>query len=141
MKNTKSGVLEDLRVDVRVKLAALWAAEVFLQANGDIIEFFRAGVLKDFLAGKTSGIEISQGILLGMSAYILIPTAMVFLSLVLKPVWNRWTNIVLGAAYVLSVVALTIGETWAYYIFLSIADSVLLLVIVWYAWRWPRLSA
>lgn len=33
---------------------------------------------------------------------------------------------------------IAIGETSAYYWFLSIAESALLLLIVWYAWTWPR---
>ena len=134
-----SGTLEDLRVDIKVKLAALWAVVLFLYAYGDIFGFFRTGVIKEVMAGKISGIEISQAFLLGTSAYVLIPSAMVFLSLVLKPTWNRWTNIILGAAYALSVVAFAFGETWAYYIFLSVAECVLLLLIVWHAWRWPKL--
>ena len=64
MNSTKSGALEDPRVDVRVKLAALWAAVLFLYAYGDIFGFFRAGVIKDVMAGKISGIEISQAFLL-----------------------------------------------------------------------------
>jgi hypothetical protein len=63
---------------------------------------------------------------------------MVFLSLVLSPTVNRWTNIILPSLYVVSVVASAIGETSAYYWFLSIAESALLLLIVWYAWTWPR---
>ena len=141
MNSTNSGRLQDSRVDVKVKLAALWAAVLFLYAYGDIFGFFRTGVLKDVMTGKISGTEINQAFLLEASAYILIPSAMVFLSLVLKPTWNRWTNIVLGAAYALSVIGFAIGETWAYYIFLSVAECVLLFLIVWYAWRWPRLSA
>jgi hypothetical protein len=35
-------------------------------------------------------------------------------------------------------VASAIGETSAYYWLLSIAESALLLLIVWYAWTWPR---
>jgi hypothetical protein len=36
------------------------------------------------------------------------------------------------------IVASAIGETSAYYWFLSITESALLLGIVWYAWTWPR---
>ena len=61
----------------------------------------------------------------------------VFLSLVLRPTVNRWTNIVLPCLYVVSIVASAIGEPSAYYWFLSIAESALLLLIVWYAWTWP----
>jgi hypothetical protein len=59
-------------------------------------------------------------------------------SLVLSPTVNRWTNIVLPILYVASIAASAIGETSAYYWFLSIAESALLLLIVWYAWTWPR---
>jgi hypothetical protein len=64
--------------------------------------------------------------------------AMLFLSLILRPAVNRWTNIVLPSLYVVSIVASAIGETSAYYWFLSITESALLLLIVWYAWTWPR---
>jgi hypothetical protein len=38
----------------------------------------------------------------------------------------------------IAIAASAIGETSAYYWFLSIAESALLLLIVWYAWTWPR---
>ena len=63
---------------------------------------------------------------------------MVFLSLVLRPRINRWTNTVLPSLYVVSIVASAIGEPSAYYWFLSITESALLLLIVWYAWTLPR---
>jgi hypothetical protein len=31
----------------------------------------------------------------------------------------------------------SIGETWAYYYFMSAAESALLALFVWYAWTWP----
>lgn len=43
--------------------------------------------------------------------------------------------------YVISIVASAIGETAAYYLFLSAAESALLLLIVRYAWTWPRQTA
>ena len=127
-------------IDVRVKIAALWAATLFLFAYGDIFGFFRPGGIQGVMAGTVSGIKISQTFLLATSAFIAIPSAMVFLTLVLKPAINRWSNVVLGGLYAVTVVLLTIGETWAYYYFLSAAETILLLVIVWYAWRWrgPR---
>jgi hypothetical protein len=44
---------------------------------------------------------------------------------------------VLPILYIVSIIASVIGETWVYFWFLSIAEGVLLLLIVWYAWRWP----
>jgi len=48
---------------------------------------------------------------------------MVFLTLVLSPKVARWTNIVLSILYVASIVASVIGETWAYFYFLSIVET------------------
>ena len=63
---------------------------------------------------------------------------MVFLALVLKPEVNRWANLIVSVAYFATIVLSAIGETWAYYIFLSLAESVLTLLIVWHAWKWPQ---
>jgi hypothetical protein len=129
---------EDVKVGVRCKIAALWIAMLFLFAYGDIFGFFSPGQLQEVLAGELSGMAITQGFLFAVSLYVTVASVMVFLSLVLSPTVNRWTNIVLAGLYVVSIVASAIGETSAYYWFLSIAESALLLGIVWYAWTWPR---
>jgi Family of unknown function (DUF6326) len=133
-----SRTFEDVKVGVRCKLAALWIAMLFLFAYGDIFGFFSPGRIEEVMAGETSGIEITQVFLVAVSLYIAVASVMVFLSLVLSPAVNRWTNIVLPGLYVVSIVASAIGETSAYYWFLSICESALLLLIVWYAWTWPR---
>jgi hypothetical protein len=133
--------LQDLRgrqVGVRCKIAALWIAMLFLFAYGDIFGFFSPGQIQEVMAGEMSGMAITQVFLFAVSLYIAIASVMVFLSLVLSPTVNRWTNVVLAGLYVVSIVASAIGETSAYYWFLSIAESALLLLIVWYAWTWPR---
>jgi Family of unknown function (DUF6326) len=133
-----AGVLEDIKVPVRLKISALWAATLFLYAYGDIFGFFRNDVIQSVKAGKIAGFQINQVFLLAVSIYILIPSAMVFLALVLKPAVNRWANLIISVAYFATIVVSAVGETWVYYIFLSIAESVLTLLIAWIAWRWPR---
>ena len=66
---------------------------------------------------------ITQVFLFAVSLYITIASVMVFLSLVLSPTVNRWTNIVLPSLYVVSILASAIGEPSAYYWFLSITES------------------
>ena len=133
-----AGALEDVKIPVKLKLSALWAATLFLYAYGDIFGFFRPDVIESVKAGKIAGFQINQGFLLAVSIYILIPSAMVFLTLVLKPEVNRWANLIVSVAYFATIVLSAIGETWAYYIFLSLAESVLTLLIVWHAWKWPQ---
>jgi hypothetical protein len=138
VSSDSSGTFEDVKVGVRCKIAALWIAMLFLFAYGDIFGFFSPGQIEEVMAGEVSGMTITQVFLFAVSLYIAIASVMVFLSLVLSPTVNRWTNIVLPSLYVVSIVASAIGETSAYYWFLSIVESALLLLIVWYAWTWPR---
>jgi hypothetical protein len=133
-----AGALEDVKIPVKLKLSALWAATLFLYAYGDIFGFFRPDVIESVKAGKIAGFQINQVFLLAVSIYILIPSAMVFLSLVLKPEVNRWANLIISVAYFATIVLSAIGETWAYYIFLSLAEAVLTLLIAWHAWKWPQ---
>ena len=131
-------ILEDVKIDVKLKIAALWATVMLLFAYGDIFGYFRPGFIGEIMAGKVAGNQVDQVFLMFTAVYVTIPSLMVFLSLVLKPQVNRWTNIVLAIVYAASIVFFCIGETWAYYIFLSILESVLLLIVVWYAWKWPK---
>jgi len=135
---SSSSTLEDVRVGVRLKISALWIAMLFLFAYGDIVGFFNPGQIEEVISGEISGIEITQVFLLAVSVYIAIASVMIFLSLVLRPTVCRWTNIVLAILYSVSIVASAIGETDAYYLFLSTAEIAMLLLIVRYAWTWPR---
>jgi len=138
VSTSNSRILEDVRIGVRLKISALWIAMLFLFAYGDIFGFFQPGQIEEVSAGEVSGITITQIFLVGVSVYIAIASVMVFLTLVLKPRVNRWANLVLPILYIVSIAASVIGETWAYFFFLSILESALLLLIIWYAWTWPK---
>jgi hypothetical protein len=133
-----SGILRDEKISVRIKISALWVATLLLFAYGDIYGFYAPGQIEEVTGGEVSGIEITQLFLFAVSVYITIASTMIFLALVLPPGVNRWVNIVLSLLYVVSIVASVIGETSAYFLFLSGAESALLLLIAWYAWTWPR---
>jgi hypothetical protein len=132
-------VLEDGRIGVRLKISALWIGMLFLFAYGDIFGFFAPGQIEEVMRGEISGTEITQAFLFGVSVYIAIAGVMVCLSLVLRPGVSRWTNMVVATPYIVSIVVSAIGETSAYFLFLSNVEGVLLLLVIWYAWRWPRL--
>jgi hypothetical protein len=132
-----SHILEDARIGIRLKISALWIAMLFLFAYGDIFGSFVPGRIDDIRGGEISGIEITQAFLFAVSVYVAIASLMIFLTLVLPPRVSRWANIVLAVLYVVSIAASVIGETWAYFWFLSIAECAVLLMIVWYAWTWP----
>jgi len=125
---------------VKLVLSALWIAMLIVFAYVDIFGFFRADILEAALDGKvaTMGATIDQVFLVFTTVYILIPTLMVVLSLVLRPRVNRIVNIVVALVYAVSIIAACIGETWAYYFLGSAVEVVLLIAIVRTAWTWPR---
>jgi hypothetical protein len=140
VSTTSPSTLEDGRVGVRPKISALWIAMLILFAYGDIFGFFKPGQIEEVMSGEISGIEITQGFLFAISVYIAIASVMTFLTLVLRPAVARWSNIVLAIVYIVSILAAAIGED-AYYLFLSAVEIAMLLLIVGYAWTWPRQSS
>ena len=138
MSTSNFRILEDARIGVRLKISALWIAMLFLFAYGDIFGFLKPGRIEEVTGGQISGIKITEVFLFAVSLYIAIASLMIFLTLVLRPSVIRWANIVLPVLFIVSVIASAIGETSAYFLFLSVMESALLLLIVWYAWKWPR---
>lgn len=126
-------------VNVRVKLAGLWTTTLFIFAYVDIFSFFRPDVRADIEAGQISSFEIGEAFLLGTTVYILLPSLMVFGSLVLKPRVARLSNVILAVVYALTIAAGAIGE-WAYYVLGSAVEVVLLAGITYYAWTWPKMD-
>ena len=133
---TQAGQYQDTKIDVKLVLSAPWIAMLIVFAYVDIFGFFRADILEAALDGKvaTMGVTIDQVFLVFTTVYILIPTLMVVLSLVLRPRVNRIVNIVVALIYAVSIIAACIGETWAYYFLGSAVEVVLLIAIVRTAW-------
>lgn len=130
--------LDDIKIHVKVKIAALWASAMFCYLYGDYFWLYQPGKLQSMLDGKIPPFgPVTQGVLLGTTISMTIPAVMVFLSLVLKANVNRWLNIILGVLYTVFVL-LTMPGAWAFYLFLGSVDVVLTGLIVWYAWTWPR---
>ena len=74
---------------------------------------------------------------MGTTAYVVIPSLMVFSALILPPRVNRIANIALSIVYAPTIIAGAIGE-WTYYILGSAIEIALLAAIVYYAWTWPK---
>lgn len=134
---TTATKLESFTVNVRIKISALWASILFVFAYVDLFSLYRPDFRADLQAGEVAGFTVNQSFLLGTTAYILIPSLMVFLALTLRPRVSRMTNIVLCSLYALTVIGGAIGE-WNYYILGSAVEVALLGAIVYYAWTWPK---
>ena len=134
--------LEDANVNVKIKLSGLWAALMFFYLYRDVLGFMEPGHVDDLLAGELAGVRMTQAVLLGSAVLMAIPSVMVFLSLALRAQANRWANVILGIAHI-AILAGTffVGEVSVLYAFYAIVESVLIVLIVWHAWKWPLREA
>ena len=134
-------VLDDMKVHVKLKIAALWTSLMLCYVYGDYFGLYKPGKLQSMLDGRMGPLgQITQNVLLGTAVLMAIPAVMVYLSVALKPSVNRWVNIVLGAAYA-AILLITMPGAWNFYIFLGIIEVSLSLLIIWHAWTWPRRGA
>jgi len=131
-------ILEDVKTNVKVKIAALWVAMMFLYIYVDFFYLYRPGEMEHMIAGYMGPFPTTQGSVLLATILMAIPSLMIYLSVTLKAKANRWTNIIVGLLYIVVVIGGMIGESWASYLFGSVVELVLIALIVWYAWKWPK---
>ena len=134
---TSDTKFEPSNVNVRIKNSALWTAMLFVFAYVDIFSLYRPDFRADIEAGEIGGFTVNESFLVGTTAYVVIPSVMVFGALVLRPGVNRTVNMALGIMYSLTIIAGAIGE-WNYYILGSAVEVALLAGIAYYAWTWPK---
>lgn len=137
----KKNPLEDIRIGVKVKLAALWTSFMFLYVYVDYLHLYMPDSLEDMLAGKVFVFDVSQPFLLASLISVTIPALMIFLSVALSASVNRWTNMILATVYIPYTLFNLAGEAWVHMMFGAAVEVALLLLIIRYAWTWPRLDA
>ena len=128
---------EDVKINIKVKLSALWASLVLIYLYADLFGFYILGDIDEVIDGELAGMPITPVLLLSFMILMTIPSLMVFLSLILKAKANRWTNIIVGMVQLVLVLASGFGDPNIYFVFASGVETVILLLIVWYAWKWP----
>jgi hypothetical protein len=128
---------QDYWINPRIKIAALWVSMLFVFVYVDLFSLYRADIRADIEAGEIFAFTIGQGFLLGVTIYIVVPSLMLFLSLVLPVRVTRTANIVVAVLYVVTIAGGAVGE-WNYYILGSLTEAALLTGVVYYAWTWPK---
>ena len=139
MASTNKHPLQDFEINPKIKLSALWAAATFCYLYGDYFELYTPEKVESLISGNN--VLDSPMALFLASAILAIPSIMVVLSLVLKPVLNRWLNIIFGTLFTLMMVLIAVGSLtpwYTFYVFLAVVEAILTAVVVWTAWKWPR---
>jgi hypothetical protein len=138
-QRTTSEQLENTRIPVQAKLAALWASLMFLYVYVDILSLYQPGVIDGILDGRVWQLDITQTWAIGALALMAVPILMVTLSLTLPARANRTTNLIVATLYAAVSIGNAVGETWTYFFILAVGLEVSVLALVLrYAWTWPR---
>lgn len=134
----QQGELDPAPVGIRVRLAATWAAMLFVFAYVDLFSLYRADTRAELEAGTMAGFPVGPTFLLLITVYVVVPSLMVAGSVLLPARVVRPLTLVLAVLFALSIAAGCIGETNLYYLFGSAVEVVLLVVIARLARHWPR---
>ena len=141
--NTNKETARNL-LDVRIVLAALWIAEVLSSLNGDTYRLSDSVALKSLLA-NTGPIVATPGLLLVMSLIFVVPIFMSVLTLMLKYPVSRGANRIMGTIYAIIILVFwvipLVLRSAGYEFVWSSAQLVFTLLVVWYAWKWPKQEA
>lgn len=132
--------LEDFSINVKIKLAALWASLMSCYIYGDYFSLYVPHKIEKFISGHT--LLNSPLKLLSAAVLLAIPALMICLSVLLKPLFNRWLNLIFGVFYtllMLLIAATTLSAWYSFYVFLAVLEAIISAAIVWYAFKWPKI--
>src|SRR6185369_11250148 len=100
---------------------ALWTSVMFCYIYADYFGLYVPGTLQKMIAGRMGPFgPTTQGVLVGTSALMAVPSVMIFLSVALKPALNRWLNVIFGAFFTLIIMITMWG--WAFYIVYGVIE-------------------
>jgi hypothetical protein len=118
-------------LDTRIILSGIWISVMFTYLLGDVLRIFSG----DF-PGKMTTEKFTPPMWLGIAVLMVIPIVMVFLSLVLDHLVNRWANIIAaGFFFVFNLIGLPTYPS-AYDKFLLAVSMVFNALTIWLAWHW-----
>ena len=122
------------KIDTKTLLSSLWIVIMFNMLKADILSLNIPGAAEELARTSASaGASIPQLMLIGAGLGNL-AIAMIILSRILKHALNRWINI--------AVSIFTIAYIWGgmasypHYIFIASVETLCLLLIIWFAWKW-----
>jgi len=132
-------MLENQKVNIKIKLASLWASVTFCYLYGDYFELYTPDKVNSLITGDN--IMDNPTALLLASIVLAIPSVMVAASIFLKPKINRILNILFGTLFTIMMIFIGISSTsewYLFYVFLAFLESIITALIVWNAWKWPK---
>ncbi len=133
--------LENPKINIRIKLAFLWATLIGLYIYGDYFELYVPGKVNDL--SNDVAILDSPTKLLAAAMMLASACFMIALSILAKPKISRTLNLFFGGFFTILVLLVGISSisTWyTYYVIYSGLEAIITITIVITAWKWPKIS-
>ena len=120
-------------------LSTLWIFVLLNMIFRDIHELGKPGLLEEMMTGIVNGTQVTDELLLLGGIMVEVIIVMVILARVLEVRFNRWANIIVGAISIMLVISNNTAPDLDD-MFFAVIEVTALVVIIWYAWTWPRLE-
>lgn len=130
--------LSEFKINIKIKLSALWASVMSLYIYCDYFELYTPNKIEGMISGTTIFGAGDQGALLGLSSIMLVTSLMISLCVLLPATINRILNLVVGFIMTLMLGYFSFIAGWYFYKMYAIVEAILTLIIVRYAWCWPK---
>ena len=125
--------------DMKIKLAGLWLIEMGALLAFSLLWIMEPGMIDQLMTGVVEGVAVPD-MLIALAIGFMIPLVMALLSMTLKNPANRWANIIVAIVFI--VLGIITGHyTYAHSIIISLFEFLVLALIIWYAWKWPKQEA
>jgi hypothetical protein len=127
------------KIDTKVVLSSLWIVVMINMLKADILSLFIPGSMDEVArTAASTGATVPQ-VMLGAAVIGQLAIAMIILSHVLKYGINRWVNILVA---IVIMAYIWVGVvSYPHYIFIASVETLCLLLIVWFAWKWRNVEA
>jgi hypothetical protein len=129
--------VSDSKISQKMKLSSLWVVLMVLYIYCDFLSLYRPGQIEKINNGLMGFMEVNQFSLIIASLLMIIPTIMIFLSLVLNRKVNIIVNICVAIVYILINGSNMIGESWGYYFLFGVIEILTTILILIISIKWP----
>ena len=123
----------------KIRISVLWIFMAVAMAAHNVLAFMEPGAME-----QIEEMQISVGMFLFMALFWWVPLVMAVLSVTLKDLANRWTNMILGIVFtVLNIFHLIehLADPSAHQILIIGSTVVVTALIFWHALKWPKQEA
>jgi hypothetical protein len=131
----------------RARLSVLWLTMAIGTVASMFLGLLTPGTIEEIMGCEWGGTELSEGMLVLMAFFFIIPIVVAILSLTLNGSANRWMNFVLGIIWFLWLIVEIIehatmeGTVYVASYLMLAAGVIIAAYIVYFAWKLPKQEA